>query len=293
MNILREGIGANDQYSTRGHADVRIKRNDPRFGDNPLAYDDDDMEELDEFDGSTVGNRSKLDRLHEMLSRAGVSDHEISLGIDLTDEGKHKVAARLGGSPDEVDLLLRALSQSVRDEDNTLEEYTDFVEEGSTPPFSDAADNDPQRRVSAEVDGLGNLKMLSAKTGRERYYQGSEAQDVADKVRSLRKNPGKQQALLRSMMNEDDEDAPPTGTEKQPASDYRTEIESQARGGSYNFQWRYNGHSGFATVAYTSDGEKPHLELISVRDGGGDDVHPDAKMKADLTQQAQKAIPNI
>jgi hypothetical protein len=281
MEIIREA-DSYSEFSTKGHANVKIRPNDPRFGDNPLASDGDgaateESEELDEFDTSTFGARSSLDKLHDILARAHISDQEIKLRpLHLSDGGLHKIAARLGVGPHEVQMLLATLSQNLRDagsdaEDASIEEsYRQFMEaHETTTPFDEAAGDD---HLSAEQDYLGNLTVRSSKHGTSKFYQGSKAADISDELEGAQDDEQKQEVM--HPLVEDESDA---GFEKEIHSDT----------GSYNFPWKLNGHSGFGTVIYSTAGDKPKLKLISVRDGAGDDVQANAQMHQALLQQAQ------
>jgi hypothetical protein len=272
---LLEGFGSNDEFSTKGHADMKIKRNDPRFGDNPLAFDDEeDREELDELDTSTFHSRSSLSKLHDIFSHAGVSDQEIAHGFHLTDAGMHKIAARLGVSPHEVDMLMRALSQQLSDESDNLEEtYQRFIEseddEAQPDPFAQPADD----HLSAEEDYLGNVTIRSSKHGDERFFQGSQAASIRDKLDDAGADEAAQERVMRPLIKEES---------------YEAEIKSDS--GSYNFPWKYNGHSGFGTASYNTLNNKPNIKLISVRDASGEDVETDDKMKQNLLAQARDFI---
>jgi hypothetical protein len=98
------------EFSDRGRADLKIRPNDPRFADNPM-YD----EQLDEF----LDTASDIDRLHDMLAHAGITDQQIKGGIELSHSGMQKVAARFGIEPDEVSMYLNTLTQALKNEDET------------------------------------------------------------------------------------------------------------------------------------------------------------------------------
>jgi hypothetical protein len=102
--------GSPQEFSDRGRADLKVRRNDPRFADNPM---EDEQVELDEF----AGGQSKIEQLHDMLNRAEISDQQIRGGVNLTQIGKNKVAARLGIGPHDVTMYLNSLIQQLRNED--------------------------------------------------------------------------------------------------------------------------------------------------------------------------------
>lgn len=124
----------NNEFSDKGRADTKVRPNDPRFGDNP-------MEDVSE-DAELTPDSSQIEVLHQMLTRAGISDQQIRGGVTLTDAGKAKVAGQLGIGPDDVDAYINSLVQDLRDKDaddeeqELSEQYRRFVEAGrSDHPF--------------------------------------------------------------------------------------------------------------------------------------------------------------
>jgi hypothetical protein len=273
IEILRE----NDNYSefsTKGHADIKVRPNDPRFADNPLDNEATD-EELDELDTSTFGARSSLDKLHDILADAPISDQELKLRpLRLTNNGLHKIAARLGIGPDEVETLIVTLTQQLRDagaaeEDASIaESYRQFMEADQTSdPFDEAADD----HLSAEKGSLGDVTIRSV-DGKSKYYQGSKGADISDELDGAQDDEQRQEIM--EPLIEDESDA-----------SFEQEIHSDT--GSYNFPWKLNGHNGTGTVVYSTAGDKPKLKLISIRDGSGDDVQANPHVHQALLQQAQ------
>src|SRR4051812_1030825 len=100
------------EFSTPGKADLKVRPNDPRFGDNPMKD-----ARVDEFAGDTT-----IDRLHQMLSNIPITDQQIKGGVSLTAAGKAKVAARLGIGPDDVDMYINSLVQRLNDQENESQE---------------------------------------------------------------------------------------------------------------------------------------------------------------------------
>lgn len=280
MGIIREAVA--DEYSIKGHGDIKIRRNDPRFSDNPLAYgENEEPVELDEFDSSTTEGRGMIDRLHDLLHGAGVGDPEIKLGIQLTPEGVHKIAARLGNGPDEVTMLLASLKQELSDQEensDVAESYRQFMETempDTAHPFKVAADEDDEH-FSAETDYLGDVTVRSSKRAKEKYFQGSQAASITAKLKSA--DDETKADVLRPLIEDDLE----SGT------NFRNEIMSDS--GTYNFPWKLDGHTGFGTVLYSTAGDHPQLKLISVRDGAGDDVDINAQVHKELLLQAEGFI---
>jgi len=283
------------EFSDRGRADLKIRPNDPRFADNPLA----NYALLDEFaEGS-----SEIDRLHQMLTKAGVSDQQIRGGISLTQGGKIKVAARLGIGPHDVEMYLNSLAQQVRDTDaddmeaalaeqyynavNTIDEADVDHRHGkdrqtvqrqikraeagrSERPFELAED-----RYSYEQDALGSVTIRDAITGRSAFIQGARAARLLSQLKS---RTADQDGLLAPLIE---------GLEDAPVADFWDEIEAQA--GSYNFQWKRPDQHGTGTVLFQTKGQ-PTLRLVDVRDAEGNEIAADHAMRQDLLQQARDFI---
>ena len=272
INLLHENA---DDYSTKGHSGMKVRRNDPRFSDNPM----DTPEELDEFESNTFESRSMLDRLHDMFHDGEISDQEIEQGVQLTNGGLHKAAAALGTGPRQVKMLIATLTQHLRDANNEAddmslqERYYRFVEGDGIDSVKDRPGNarDPDH-LSAEADYLGGLTVRSAKKGDEKFYQGSQAADISKKLAAA-KNDATRQQILRPL-----------------AEDFSDEIGSDS--GSYNFPWKLHGRTGFGTMLYGVINGKPTMHLISVRDTAGDEVDLDTPMRHELLVQARAFIPD-
>ena len=124
------------EFTDRGRGNVKPRHGmDARFADNPMGD-----EQLDEFapglnDPGFTPDASQLDQLHTQLNRVGYSDQAIEQGVQFTDEGKKKIAAIMGISPDEVEMLVASLIQKVRDDSNRdtdalIDDYYSFMGEG-------------------------------------------------------------------------------------------------------------------------------------------------------------------
>jgi hypothetical protein len=248
---------ASDTFSKRGAA-YRIKRNDPRFGDNPL---EDDAAVVREDVTSP-----QLIRLHSELNKV-VSDEEIKAGLSLAQSGLHKLAGMLGIGPQDVQVLLSSLTQNLRDDDAAMEEdYHAYLEAAADeqPPFADDPEDDD---LSIEQDALGSGTVRSAASGKSKFVQGTVAADLEKKLAS----PGAdRQTVLRTMM----------------AEEATFDAEIQADTGSYNFPWKLAGQHGFATAFFRRDSAKPELKITGISDAEGNDIDLPQAQRHALTQQA-------
>ena len=121
------------EFSDKGRADIDTKGVYPR-ADNGMA-------EIDEFaEPEIMPHASHIDQLHQMLTRAKVSDEEIKHGVHLSDHGKDLIAGRFGIGPHDVEALINKLMQSMRDgdeerEENMLSEVYHRMMEDVDPPY--------------------------------------------------------------------------------------------------------------------------------------------------------------
>ena len=254
-----------DGFSKRG-ASYRIKRNDPRYGDNPLADD----AALDEADIREAVASPQLIRLHKELNKV-VSDEEIKAGLSLAQSGLHKLAAILGVGPEDVHVLLSSLTQNLRDDEAAVEEaYHAYMEAADKQdPFADEPDEG-----SIERDALGSDTVRSASTGKSKFVQGSAATSLEKK---LAQPNADQQAVLRTLMTED-------------AGGASFDSAIKADTGSYNFPWKLAGRHGFATAFFRRDTVVPKVKITSISDADGNDlVLPSADRRA-LVKQALEFI---
>lgn len=274
------------EFADRGRGDIKIKPNNPRFADNAMA----DPQELDEF----ADDHTQVDIIHQELNGIGMTDLEIRQGVELNQSGKQKLAAKLGCSPDEVHELIGRLIQDLRDADSEqddalLSDYYSFMGESEKKPAKEAKKGKKRpfdqgvmsERISYEADFLGNYTVRDSETGEEKFVQGTEASELADKLKHDA-DPNNQQENIREF-------AEPMNSEE-PKTSFADEINASA--GTYNFPWDYQGEHGLATVFYRTDLDTPHLKLKSVRDLDGlefiADVDPE--MHDDLLRQAQDFI---
>ena len=85
------------EFSTPGKADLRVRRNDPRFADNPMMGANEPLEEF--------ATDATADRLHQMLNAIPITDQQIKGGVTLSQAGLVKAAARLGIGPQDVKII--------------------------------------------------------------------------------------------------------------------------------------------------------------------------------------------
>jgi hypothetical protein len=151
-----------ETFTDHGRGDLRIRPNDARFGDNPLAGPGEGAS-LDEFADDEI--TPQLDQLHQALMRAGLTDLEIRQGIDLSHAGKAKVAARLGLGTEEVDTLINSLTEKLRDEDASstdalLSDYYTGMSEGEDAPMWPG-----KRSMTEAYNGYGGYDQYLRKAG--------------------------------------------------------------------------------------------------------------------------------
>jgi hypothetical protein len=121
------------------------------------------------------------------------------------------------------------------------------------------------------------MTIRDSETGDETYVQGSEA---AELYQALRHNPDHAQEILAHYMS----DAEPVMEDEQGMHSYNSEIDGGD--GTYNFPWKAGSKHGTATVEYYLKGQQPIINLVSVRDAGGDEVRPSPALDAELKKQA-------
>ena len=240
------------EFSKRGSADLPQRVTNARYGDNPLL-------ELD--------RTSLLDRLHDMLNRAGVDDAEIGPGVRLTARGMRKVAGSLGISAEEVPMLLNSLAGHVSDGDG------DGGGDGRQSLMDDEYRRMTEGRLSFETDYLGNVTVRDADSGREAYIQGTGASGLLAK---LKRQPHRQQEILAGFQH------------LMEADGFQDEIDADA--GTYNMTWKIAGQQGTATVMYHLIGDRPRLTVQSVRDEDGNEIKAGHAMHAELQRQAKDFI---
>ena len=105
------------EFTDKGRADIPSKPNNPRFSDNSMTahgLDEDDEAITLGLMGDSDEDVSHMDKLHNMLTRTGLTDLEIRQGVKLGEKGKMKIAGALGIAPEEVDLMINSLIQTMR-----------------------------------------------------------------------------------------------------------------------------------------------------------------------------------
>lgn len=126
-------------------------------------------------------DQSLIERLHNMLQRARITDDQIMNGVRLTPTGFQKAGAALGISGEEAELLLNSLITKLRREkDRTDEMFREF-----------AGDRPRAARFSVEKDYLGNVTVRDAQTGKEVFLRGDDATALLNKIKT-----GDEQAIL-------------------------------------------------------------------------------------------------
>jgi hypothetical protein len=235
-----------DSFDFKGRADMRV-RNVGRYADNAMW----DPSRLNEND-----QQSMLEAIHDMLSKADISDREIRAGIRLSEKGCQKVAAQLGIAASEVPTLVNSLTSKLRDDELI-------------------ANEDAAGRFSHEIDFLNNVTIRDEHNGRDVFLRGSEA---ANLQRRIADGEDEQHVLgeYAALMEADDEE------------DFSRELRSN--GGSYNFPWKMDGQHGTATASFRGNGPGMNIKLIHVRDAQGDDITPNQSMRRHLEQTARDFI---
>jgi hypothetical protein len=283
-----------ETFSDHGRGDLKVKPNDPRFSDNPMAYD---QEEIDEFADAEI--TPELEQLHQALTGAGLTDLEIRQGVDLTHGGKEKIAAKLGIGAHEVDTLLNSLTQNLRDDDASstdalLSDYYTGMSEGADAPIwaGRLAETKHRRdhkrpfdvgtmfesRFSVEPDSLGNITIRDQETGKEKFVQGTDASAILAKLKNADSDVILS-PLMEANMNTED-----------PSSGFADEINADS--GSYNFEWTYLKSRGTGTIIYSMKANRPNFQMASVRDQAGNDItdHLDTSEYRSIMKQAKDFI---
>jgi 8-oxo-dGTP pyrophosphatase MutT (NUDIX family) len=108
-----------------------------------------------------------LNRMARMV-RGVLSDDDILSGAGLTDGAFHKIAARLGVSPDEARLLFQSLTTRLRQKQAQIEE-------------AEAAFGAPAaQRFTVEPDAMGNATVRDSQTGKSVLLRGNDASEAVD-----------------------------------------------------------------------------------------------------------------
>lgn len=281
----RFGNRQNTEFTDGGRADIPTRINDPRFADNAMS----DGEEIDEEQLNEFQDQDQLDQLHAMLNQeAGLSDQVIrqSSGNLLTRSGLMKIGGRLGLAPPDVQALMNTLVQKLRDdrddeqeaelnEFSLEEQYRRFVEDGSASRhFREAASG----RYSYERDSLGSVTVRDDLTGNSKFYQGSEATNILNRL----KQPG---------ANTDAVLAPLVEFAELSHEDDAAKLDALTTpGGTYNFLWKIGSQHGTGTARFALVDDEPEIEVMDARDDRGNDIDLHAHYD-ELLQQARDFIP--
>jgi hypothetical protein len=291
-----------EAFTDHGRADTKSRPNDPRFADNPMT--------IDEFAESEIA--PELDRIHQALNKAGYSDLEIRQGVELTHEGKTKIAAALGISTEEVDLYVNSLIQNLEDESNTdtdalLSDYYGGMSEGADAPiwagpirpivspivekknwaFDDDDEQEDKKSAKArdkQKKDARREKDSKKKSVTERF---SAEPDSLGNVTIRDQQTGKEKFIQGSQASEilDKLDGGDPDQVLAPLMEYANlnaeddepdssgfADEINAEAGSYNFPWDYATKHGTGTVFYSLKNKRPDFKMVSVRTDAGDDI---------------------
>lgn len=169
------------EFTDKGRADLPVKANDPRFSDNAMTVEEDtdqdqDVNDLDNLSEDFNANEddSHLDQLHSMLLGAGLTDLEIRQGVKLGDDGKNKIAGKLGIGPEEVDLLLNSLSQELSDADGrTTDALIDDYYSGMNECDDQEMDEGTAENVDKQIDTIYK-HADNPKTPKDRAEKGAK-----------------------------------------------------------------------------------------------------------------------
>jgi hypothetical protein len=264
----------------------------------------------------------KLDELQEILNDAGISDDEIIAGLKgFKPQAKVKVANKLGVSKSDLDFMMNELSTKLSHADE--KNYSLFTEDYHNTMNSDD-------RYGYEEDTLGNVTINDTETGKSASIQGTEAQDLLNKLFS---NPTKKQEILAKYENlmeakkeknwkatgknninqavsknikeektkeeiVSDKKAPFAFTKKLKKKVNEAESEDDSfhdeihgnDSGTYNFPWKDSGLHGTGTASFSLKNNTPLIKIISVRNPEGDEIT--AYNHDNVLAQAKKFIPD-
>ena len=210
---------------------------------------------------------NNVNRLHEILNRARISDDEIRGGVRLSAAGLEKIAARLGTDADEVESLISALVSELRGE------------------HEQAVTEDPDGRYTYEADFMGNLTIRDNNGGNEHYVGGSEAAHLLVALQQTEADSAAEQALLAQFCQQQSQGL---NESEKLDEDFSAELKSSA--GSYNFPWRVGQQSGTGTAAYRSTGGGVEVEVVDVRDQRGEEINANSSLLQAISQQAENFI---
>ncbi len=215
---------------------------------------------LREFAGAT----SDVDRLRIILNTK-LTDDQIVGGVDLSQSGMQKVAARLGVAASDVPTLMKSLRSKISRE----------LRDDETKALSE------DERFSMEPDILGNVTVRDGVSGRSVVLRGDEAA----KARMAYKRGGA--AALRDFLPISETVLAEFQAENGDFS-FDEEIASTSRGGTFNFPWRAAGRHGFGTARFDRTGTV--TRVLHVSDANGEPIQPDTSLLEQIKRVAQDFV---
>lgn len=260
-DIARQKTFKIKSYDFKSQSDMGLRATGG-YGDNAMA----DPSIVDE---NAESEPSQVDRLHDKLLRAGITNQQIVAGVTLTPKGIQKVAAEFGISAKEVLTLMKTLPKHLTRKNDLLTELRGA-------------------RYSYEADFMGNVVVRDSESTDEepRMFPGYKGQKLLGLLNAHENDLKAQQAVLAQAMAE-----PLHESEDGFVQDFDFEDEIANDAGSFNFPWKITHHHGTATAAYRGDGQDFEIEIVDVRDEEGESAEPSDEMIADLKKQAIAFIP--
>lgn len=205
-----------------------------------------------------------LDRAQTILNKSGIGDELIRNGAKLRPAGYQRLGRAMGVSPHDAKDIYIQLIGHLRDT-GIEEDYSRFME--------------GDERYGFEKDFLGNVTIRDTVSGEDKFLSGDQSTELL----SMLEAGGDEQAILAQFMqgdslNEDDE-------ELEEDENYDQEIATSF--GTYNFPWKIQGDSGFATASYGGSDDPKKMRIMSVSDSRGDQIaQPSPELIAELKKQA-------
>lgn len=206
-----------------------------------------------------------LENLHAQLKRAGVSDDMLSRGLRLTQTGMQKMARKFNATEDEVKDAIGDLSRKIRDDQGPA----------GLPTLEGAS----QQRFAYEADALGNVMLRDTETGAEKFITGQEAQLLLSEIERVHPefqsliSPYFQEEVLREFAETDVLGVDDDGN----------------TGGTFNFPYK----GKFACARFWLQNNTPRIEIVSLVDMEGEEVHMDTATKDDVTKVAWEWVDKV
>lgn len=188
----------------------------------------------------------QLERLYAYLGRV-MSDGEIIARPRLRMSGQEKVAKHMGVSVDQVPALIDSLAAHLQQQ----------VSE------ADEAEADVLPRYTWDKDALGSVVVRDNDTGEEIFLNVQQASRL---MSALDDDHGTEQEALAQAMNEGDVSC------ELSADEFGLSASSL-----FNFPWKLNESSGFATCEYSGFGKNFSMKLVHVVDQDGEPVQINEK----------------